>query len=348
MSVDPNFSLYPKRKLSNDGTFNCFPGNSVVCMLIKDVPFYRKCEECFNLLKNSSISKHFSFLDVQYLHVTIFDLLCDYNRNPSRWLPNLSLEDNFMEVEKRIICLTKSIFSDPHIINSEFSFRFSKISFIPDQTFAIELIAEPEDVTRIQNFQNLLSNQTGLSVPKKSLHITLAYQNISLQDNQNDALQNLVQEMENIFNDGTIAKLYPTLVFFRDMTQMLSVPLYTENLNFMDYINNRQYINKKMVIVVLGHIYSGSEIFIENRLKKAIVSYYQHKLTYQTVRILLSGGQPLNDFLSQAEFMNDWIKPWGIDESDIILEKRSQSTIEAILFIEQILSKKYKKKKKLK
>lgn len=88
-------------------------------------------------------------------------------------------------------------------------------------------------------------------------------------------------------------------------------------------------------IIVLGSGLNGDKVtpLLKSRVDKA-VEYYKKN---DNVKIVVSGGQGNDELISEAQAMANYLLSIGIDAKDIILEDKSTSTFENLLFSHQLI-----------
>jgi len=78
---------------------------------------------------------------------------------------------------------------------------------------------------------------------------------------------------------------------------------------------------------------------LARRLDKAIEFYNKQKETYHPPKLVLSGGQGIDEPRPEAQAMKDYVILKGIPEADILLEDRSTTTFENMTFSKEIIDK---------
>ncbi|MFX3635171.1 MAG: YdcF family protein [Candidatus Pristimantibacillus sp.] len=88
-------------------------------------------------------------------------------------------------------------------------------------------------------------------------------------------------------------------------------------------------------VVVLGAGLRGAELSqtLKFRLDRTL-SYVSNN---QNIPIIVSGGQGADEDISEAEAMNNYLVSYGISQDRIILENKSTSTEENLLFSKEIM-----------
>ncbi len=90
------------------------------------------------------------------------------------------------------------------------------------------------------------------------------------------------------------------------------------------------------VVVVLGCKVNGTTPSL--MLTKRLEATYDYLIENEDVLVIVSGGQGENEDISEAQCMKDYLIDKGISDDRIIMEDKSTSTYENILFSKQIMS----------
>ena len=90
-------------------------------------------------------------------------------------------------------------------------------------------------------------------------------------------------------------------------------------------------------VVVLGAAVYGEtpSLSLENRIRRAI-EYLEEN---PEVKAVVSGGQGAGEDISEAECMRRYMVAHGIDESRILLEEHSTSTMENLAYAKAVIEK---------
>ena len=120
-------------------------------------------------------------------------------------------------------------------------------------------------------------------------------------------------------------------VFYFSFLILLFV-LYMAYFQFVPHLYNFEYI----IIHGCG-LLQGDKVskLLSNRIDKAIQVYHRGK---DKAMIICSGGQGSNETVSEAQAIAGYLKEKGISEDHILLEDRSTSTEENLLFSNQIIN----------
>ena len=89
-------------------------------------------------------------------------------------------------------------------------------------------------------------------------------------------------------------------------------------------------------VIVLGAGLQGDQISptLRYRLDKCLA----YLKTYPLAKVVVSGGQGLDEYISEAEAMKRYLVARDIDEDRVLVEDKSTSTYENMLFSKRILN----------
>lgn len=96
------------------------------------------------------------------------------------------------------------------------------------------------------------------------------------------------------------------------------------------------YPDESNVVVVLGCKVNGTTPSL--MLTKRLEATYDYLIKNEDVLVIVSGGQGEYEDISEAQCMKDYLIDKGISDDRIIMEDKSTSTYENILFSKQIMS----------
>ncbi len=104
--------------------------------------------------------------------------------------------------------------------------------------------------------------------------------------------------------------------------------------------------NKDYIIVLGSGLINGDKVskLLGSRIDKAIDFYNRQKINYKTPKIIFSGGQGLDETISEGEAMKNYALERKIPLEDIIVEDKSTTTYENFLFSKKIIEEKSEKK----
>lgn len=113
-----------------------------------------------------------------------------------------------------------------------------------------------------------------------------------------------------------------------------------KKLKIIILINNNQ---KMRVILVLGCRLSEHEIgvykpgnILQLRLEEGL-KYYNKIKDYENVVIMVTGGDPVGNGVSEAEIMSKWFVENGVEKEKIYVENESNHTIENFVYVRKII-----------
>ncbi len=92
-------------------------------------------------------------------------------------------------------------------------------------------------------------------------------------------------------------------------------------------------------IIVLGCRVSEGRVtpMLARRMDKAIAFYSRQKAVGMPPKLVLSGGKGPDEACAEAEAMRDYALERGIPDSDLLIEVRSASTLENMVFSKEIM-----------
>jgi broad specificity phosphatase PhoE/uncharacterized SAM-binding protein YcdF (DUF218 family) len=355
---------FAELKLKPNGDFKYFPGNSIVCWITEQehsIWFQALCT-AQQIVRQSKVGHFFSFLPPSVFHVTIFDLVTDLGREKikDQWPFGIPFDAPMEDIEAEMINRTRPLFAQSQ--QTRFVFKFKHV-LIGLQTRVFSIILEPIDIhmsETLSKWRRAASDYTKIPFSEKTFHITLAYQRAAMSEFFNEEIQRVTAILTKGFTSltGSKAELRlnpPVISFFRDMADMRTVPLFSSNLRLLESTQppsfssalSRELSNMKLsvsncVILVLGKGLKKNgkpHSILKVRLRKAVSLYYEKKfLQKYKVYLLFAGGHTAQTLHSEAEAMKQWILAgFDIDPNVILLEERSQNTLENAYFSKSLL-----------
>lgn len=226
------FIWYMVSKLDSKGNFNYFPGNTIICKILEPIhnDLYTVLSEALEILKTSELSQFFSFLPLESLHITIYDLLTQfYIKSP------IDLIDSGLsppQIEHDLIRRLLPIFENELDKPSYFSFRW-KETCIDNKYQTARIDLEPLEKEKLSKWRKNVFDHTNVQYHEnKVYHITLAYKISPLSVDEKEILK-IKESIDMLFNkNGKALEMNvgpPKLTFFEDMTEFKEIPLYTHN-----------------------------------------------------------------------------------------------------------------------
>jgi len=205
------------KKLDNLGNWRDYSGNTIASFLVgdtsgsKDVIDFRK-----SLIDVNGLSKNYVFTSLQSLHMTVFDLISDQDRNPETWPGNLDINCSLEDSDKYFKEIFDSIAPPVEIVMKPTGVICSNVIIITLKPLNLK------NKLALDDYRSQISKATGMSPFNKSYyrsHITLAYQYLNMREAE---LHKLEQAVNSLFKEQKlftqeIRLTSPNLLFFNSM-----------------------------------------------------------------------------------------------------------------------------------
>jgi uncharacterized SAM-binding protein YcdF (DUF218 family) len=94
------------------------------------------------------------------------------------------------------------------------------------------------------------------------------------------------------------------------------------------------------IVIVLGAGLRGDQLSLTLRYRMETALSYLQK--YSQLKVIVSGGKGPGEIMTEAAAMRDFLIENGLDESRILLEDRSTSTYENLLYSRELVPEKAK------
>ena len=81
-------ATFPKgvgSKFFPDGQVRAYPGNTVLCHVAGIPPLIERLDKLYGRLLDAEVAQIYTLLPPSSWHMTVFDGVCDGNRNGERW-----------------------------------------------------------------------------------------------------------------------------------------------------------------------------------------------------------------------------------------------------------------------
>lgn len=116
---------------------------------------------------------------------------------------------------------------------------------------------------------------------------------------------------------------------------LFSTFLIFETIIISNTVNNK--MEKADYLIVLGAGLRGSTMsrMLSDRMEKSL----EYLKLYPDTKVIVSGGQGPDENISEARAMKDFLIKKGIKEDNIIMEDKSTSTMENLIYSKEILGK---------
>ena len=171
-------ATFPKgvgSKFFPDGQVRAYPGNTVLCHVAGIPPLIERLDKLYGRLLDAEVAQIYTLLPPSSWHMTVFDGVCDGNRNGERWPGDLDREAPLLEINQTFEARLKAGRFGPGL---SFAMRVRRLRPLMN-VIAIEL--EPADEGEERAVRALRQRlATTLSFDRSApdtytFHITLAY-----------------------------------------------------------------------------------------------------------------------------------------------------------------------------
>ncbi|NGP46777.1 DUF1868 domain-containing protein, partial [Bacillaceae bacterium SIJ1] len=88
------------KKFNEEGRLKWFPGNTIVCNLYEDTKVIEKIKEIQAAYQKLSCAHKFSMMPMSSIHMTVFELLCHFNRTPEKWSEFLNIDEDLEHIDQ--------------------------------------------------------------------------------------------------------------------------------------------------------------------------------------------------------------------------------------------------------
>lgn len=180
-------------KFKPNGEFNAFSGNTVVANLYDQPEILQAVAVLQDRYRQLPFSNKFTLTPPESIHMTVFELLCDQNREEAFWSKFLPLNLPIAEVS--------AYFGDKL---SHFPLTEEQITMRVTGLGTLTILLEPADAAsreRLANIREFISHQTGVIFPNHNsyqFHITIGYRHQELTQEEQAYLDNCRQEAEKL------------------------------------------------------------------------------------------------------------------------------------------------------
>lgn len=205
------------RKFHTDGSVRRFPGNTVICFGTPDCAAYQHGKWIQAQLGALPFAHKFTMLPPSSFHMTVFQLLCDEEREPQFWSSQLPLDMPLAETDAFFLKKVPAV-------EAPANFRMTFMDLGIGHTAMGMRLKPADDETHhaVWDYRERLATATGVRFPDHDeyvFHISLCYiaqemtdaEAAQLADVQEQVNAKLTQEF-GVFESGQ-----PTLTFFDDM-----------------------------------------------------------------------------------------------------------------------------------
>ena len=190
-------AAFPKgigSKFFPDGQVRAYPGNTVLCHVAGIPPLIEWLDKLYGRLLDAEVAQIYTLLPPSSWHMTVFDGVCDGNRNGERWPGDLARDAPLQEINQTFEARLKAGRFGPGL---SFAMRVKRLRPLIN-VIAIELEPAGEGEERaIRALRQQLAATLGFdrSAPDTyTFHITLAYFIRFPDANEQARLESLISE----------------------------------------------------------------------------------------------------------------------------------------------------------
>lgn len=209
------YTYHVGEKFFEDGSVRAYPGNSVICFANPASPIYQAGEAVQKQLLEQPYGFKFALLPPSSFHMTVFSLILDQQRVPEFWSSQLPLDARLEDVDQFFISTIATVDAPQQL-------RMCP-TYLGGRGLSIRLSAADEMTNvALVKYRNKLADATGVRYPDHDtykFHLTLAYQLMTLSDDETRAFANFRLGLENSLrcDVGVFETEAPMLTFFDDM-----------------------------------------------------------------------------------------------------------------------------------
>lgn len=207
-----------KLKFDEEGNMRWFPGNTIVCNLYDNPEVMDAIRRVQSEYRKLPFARKYSLTPEGSIHMTVFELLCHFNRRSEYWSRFLDLDE---ELEKMDVFFHEKLSSIP--------FPDGVIQMKAIKIGGTNLLVNPVDEATnklIRGFRDQLAEVTGVRFPNHDtyqFHISFGYRIHELTEDE----QKTVDELNRKLNEEVIAKMGPIPIkkidytVFEDMSEFV-------------------------------------------------------------------------------------------------------------------------------
>lgn len=220
MKVEKKYTadVGPGKKFNENGTFNWFPGNTIICDFSKNNQVLDEIKHIQNEYQQLDYAHKFSFMPLRSIHMTVFEGLCHFKRDKDSWSSLINQAESIERTDQWIGNQLKGV-EFPDLIKM-------KLKGVGLNTIEYEPF---DDITRrrLQKFRNDVSSRTGIRSDDHDhdhyqFHVTFGYVLIQLTEEEKNHLKNLAlklnvrmkQNLNVIQNDQVMFTVFEDMTWF--------------------------------------------------------------------------------------------------------------------------------------
>ena len=211
------YSQHVGEKFNPDGSACFFPGNTVLCPVVRQSQTFQVLSLFHNAILQQAWHRNFAMLPPSSYHMTVFDLVCDQVRKRGNWSSRLPLDAPLAVVDDFMVAQWKSAPPPPKP-----KMLLESLEIGAYITLRLKPINDRQNIA-LREYRNVLSQRFGVRHPNHDsyfFHLTFAYGITSLDADERVQIAAFVEKWEPQLRDqlSVLALQPPQLCFFADMT----------------------------------------------------------------------------------------------------------------------------------
>lgn len=211
------YLMLTKLKFNEDGTMKWFPGNTIVSNLYDDEKLMEAIKRIQREYRQLPFSYKYSLTPEESIHMTVFELLCHFNRKPEYWSSQLELDEDLEKL-------------DTYFYDKLSSIKFpSGFEMQPARISGTNIEVNPVDEnTRklLKDLREQLAEVTGVRFPNHDtyqFHISFGYRIHDLTEEEEQEIKKLNETLnkEVVSKIGAITIKEVSYTVFEDMSKFV-------------------------------------------------------------------------------------------------------------------------------
>ena len=203
------------RKFNGDGTVRRFRGNTVISFVAPESPLGRCAGRARGVIEASAAAPGLTLLPPSSYHVTVIRLICDEDREPTKWSSHLDLQCPLQDVDAFMTGAMTSV-DPPEPIEMQYH-AMSALDVV-----AIELEpASPAAAASLNSYRDVVAEATGVRHDDHDdyvFHLSLAYRVRPLSSTESAELAEALSTAHSqLVGERPFILPAPVLTFFDDM-----------------------------------------------------------------------------------------------------------------------------------
>jgi hypothetical protein len=201
------------KKFNEDGTFRRFPGNTIICDLSNHETLNKEIRWLQEQYEKLPFSVKFARLPLSSVHMTVIDLVCDYNRTAKSWSDLADINMPLKDVD-RLFADQLSTIAAPENLTM-------KVTGVTRSSVQVSPVGGSNEA--IHQFRDEVARRTGVRHPNHNtykFHISFAYQIMETTPEEDEQMQELLLKAhERIVRLDPIQTGKPLFTLFESMAE---------------------------------------------------------------------------------------------------------------------------------